>query len=46
LERGLRTPDLATDRPEEKKVGTAEMARAVIEELGAKAPVNPAREQA
>jgi 3-isopropylmalate dehydrogenase len=35
LERGLRTPDLATDRPEEKTVGTGEMARAVIEELGA-----------
>jgi 3-isopropylmalate dehydrogenase len=35
LERGLRTPDLATDRSEEQKVGTGEMTRAVIEELGA-----------
>jgi 3-isopropylmalate dehydrogenase len=35
LERGLRTPDLATDRSEEQKVGTDEMTRAVIEELGA-----------
>jgi 3-isopropylmalate dehydrogenase len=35
LERGLRTPDLATDRPEELTVGTGEMTRAVIEELGA-----------
>jgi 3-isopropylmalate dehydrogenase len=35
LERGLRTPDLATDRSEEKQVGTDEMTRAVIEELGA-----------
>ena len=39
LERGMRTPDLATDRSEEQKVGTGEMTRAVIEELGgAKAP--------
>jgi 3-isopropylmalate dehydrogenase len=35
LERGFRTPDLATDRSEEQTVGTAEMTRAVIEELGA-----------
>jgi 3-isopropylmalate dehydrogenase len=35
LARGLRTPDLATDRSEEQKVGTDEMTRAVIEELGA-----------
>jgi 3-isopropylmalate dehydrogenase len=35
LERGLRTPDLATDRSEEQQVGTDEMTRAVIEELGA-----------
>jgi 3-isopropylmalate dehydrogenase len=35
LERGLRTPDLATDRSEEQRVGTDEMTRAVIEELGA-----------
>jgi 3-isopropylmalate dehydrogenase len=34
LERGFRTPDLATDRPEEQTVGTGEMTRAVIEELG------------
>jgi 3-isopropylmalate dehydrogenase len=40
LERGFRTPDLATDRPEEQPVGTGEMTRAVIEELGAiEAPV-------
>jgi 3-isopropylmalate dehydrogenase len=35
LERGFRTPDLATDRSEEQTVGTGEMTRAVIEELGA-----------
>jgi 3-isopropylmalate dehydrogenase len=35
LERGFRTPDLATDRSEEQLVGTGEMTRAVIEELGA-----------
>ena len=35
LERGLRTPDLATERAEESKVGTDEMTGAVIEELGA-----------
>jgi 3-isopropylmalate dehydrogenase len=35
LEHGLRTPDLATDRSEEQRVGTDEMARATIEELGA-----------
>jgi 3-isopropylmalate dehydrogenase len=34
LERGLRTPDLATDRSEEQRVGTDEMTRAVIEALG------------
>jgi 3-isopropylmalate dehydrogenase len=35
LERGLRTPDLATERSEESRVGTDEMTGAVIEELGA-----------
>jgi 3-isopropylmalate dehydrogenase len=35
LERGFRTPDLATDRPEEQTVGTGEMTRAVTEGLGA-----------
>jgi 3-isopropylmalate dehydrogenase len=34
LERGLRTPDLATDRSEEQKVGTDEMTSAVIQALG------------
>jgi len=34
LERGLRTPDLWTGRSGESKVGTGEMARAVIGELG------------
>jgi 3-isopropylmalate dehydrogenase len=33
LERGLRTPDLATGRAEEKGVGTEEMTVAVIGEL-------------
>jgi 3-isopropylmalate dehydrogenase len=33
LERGLRTPDLATGRAEEKSVGTEEMSVAVIGEL-------------
>jgi 3-isopropylmalate dehydrogenase len=35
LERGLRTPDLATGHSEERAVGTEEMTRAVIDELGA-----------
>jgi hypothetical protein len=35
LERGLRTADLATGRSEEREVGTDEMTRAVIDELGA-----------
>jgi 3-isopropylmalate dehydrogenase len=35
LERGLRTADLATGRSEERKVGTDEMTRAVVDELGA-----------
>src|SRR6185436_20073776 len=33
LERGLRTPDLATGRSEESEVGTEEMTAAVIDEL-------------
>jgi 3-isopropylmalate dehydrogenase len=33
LERGLRTPDLASGDGAEKQVGTAEMAKAVMEEL-------------
>jgi 3-isopropylmalate dehydrogenase len=33
LERGLRTPDLASGDGAEKEVGTAEMTKAVIEEL-------------
>ena len=33
LERGLRTPDLATGRSEESNVGTEEMTSAVIEEV-------------
>ncbi len=33
LERGLRTPDLATERSEERRVGTDEMTHAVVEEL-------------
>ena len=35
LERGLRTPDLATGRSEEREVGTEEMTRSVIDELRA-----------
>jgi len=35
LERGLRTPDLATGQAEETRVGTAAMTQAVIDELGA-----------
>ena len=35
LERGLRTPDLASGLAEETKVGTAAMTQAVIDELGA-----------
>jgi 3-isopropylmalate dehydrogenase len=35
LERGLRTPDLATGNSEERAVGTEEMTQAVIDELGA-----------
>jgi isocitrate/isopropylmalate dehydrogenase len=34
LERGLRTPDLASGRSEESEVGTEEMTQAVIDELG------------
>jgi len=35
LERGLRTPDLASGHAEETQVGTAAMTQAVIDELGA-----------
>jgi 3-isopropylmalate dehydrogenase len=35
LERGFRTPDLASGRVEETQVGTAAMTQAVIDELGA-----------
>ena len=35
LERGLRTPDLASGLAEETRVGTAAMTQAVIDELGA-----------
>ncbi len=35
LERGLRTPDLASGLAEETQVGTAAMTQAVIDELGA-----------
>ena len=35
LERGLRTPDLASGHAEETEVGTAAMTQAVIDELGA-----------
>jgi 3-isopropylmalate dehydrogenase len=37
LERGLRTPDLASGLAEETQVGTAAMTQAVIDELGAPA---------
>jgi 3-isopropylmalate dehydrogenase len=33
LERGLRTPDLASGQPQEREVGTQEMTEAVVEEL-------------
>jgi isocitrate/isopropylmalate dehydrogenase len=35
LERGFRTPDLASGEAEETQVGTAAMTQAVIDELGA-----------
>jgi 3-isopropylmalate dehydrogenase len=35
LERGFRTPDLASGLAEETQVGTAAMTQAVIDELGA-----------
>ena len=37
LERGFRTPDLASGHAEETEVGTAAMTQAVIDELGAPA---------